>query len=91
MFWGSIIGGKKGPFCFWEKEWGNMTAAGYCEHILPLVKSYIDSYPDDPISFQQDGAACHRALETREWLLDNHILWITWPPYSPDLNLIEHV
>jgi len=20
MFWGSIIGGKKGPFCFWEKE-----------------------------------------------------------------------
>ena len=89
MFWGSIIGGKKGPFCFWEKEWGNMTSLGYREHILPLVESYIESYPG--VFFQQDGAACHRAIETREWLLDHHICWIAWPPYSPDLNLIEHV
>jgi hypothetical protein len=44
MFWGSIIGGKKGPFCFWEKEWGNITLLGYCEHILPMVELYIESH-----------------------------------------------
>jgi hypothetical protein len=89
MFWGSIIGGKKGPFCFWEKEWGNMTLSGYCEHILPLVELYIESHPG--VYFQQDGTACHQAIQTREWLLDHHICWIKLPPYSPDLNLIEHV
>ena len=90
MFWGSIKGGKKGPFCFWEKEWGNMTSSGYCEYILPLVESYIKSQPGQ-VYFQQDGAACHRAYKTKEWLLDHQIYWIVWPPYSPDLNLIEHV
>jgi hypothetical protein len=59
MFWGSIIGGQKGLFCFWENEWGNMIAVGYCEHILPLVKSYIDSHPG--ACFQHDSASCYRA------------------------------
>ena len=93
MFWGSIKGGKKGLFCFWEKEWGNITLSGYCEYILPLVDSYIkiESEHGRQVYFQQDRVACHRAYKTREWLLDHHINWIAWPPYSPDLNLIEHV
>ena len=70
-----------------------MNSAGYCEHILPLVESYIEIQSRDGLRvfFQQDGAACHRSYETREWLLDHYIYWIAWPLYSPDLNLIEHV
>jgi len=39
----------------------------------------------------QDNAAAHRALETRFNLFRRRIPWIKFPPYSPDLNLIEHV
>jgi hypothetical protein len=89
MFWGTLIGGRKGPCCFWEKEWHNMNSTLYDEHILTLVERYIQEHPR--VVFQQDGASCHRSVETREWLLDHHIPWIRWPAYSPDLNLIEHV
>src|SRR5258705_2849531 len=39
----------------------------------------------------QDNAPAHRSIETRMNLLERDIHWIPWPPYSPDLNLIEHV
>jgi len=39
----------------------------------------------------QDNAPAHRSIETRINLLERRIRWILWPPYSPDLNLIEHV
>jgi len=32
-------------------------------------------------------------VQSRQGLIyfERHIHWIPWPPYSPDLNLIEHV
>ena len=29
MFHGTIVGGRKGPAQFWEKEWGTMNSAKY--------------------------------------------------------------
>jgi transposase len=41
--------------------------------------------------FQQDNAPIHKSLSTREWL-ESHGIWtIDWPPFSPDLNPIEHL
>ncbi|OKO95224.1 Transposable element Tc1 transposase [Penicillium subrubescens] len=39
----------------------------------------------------QDGALSHRNLLTIEDLHERRIYPIDWPPYSPDLNLIEKV
>ena len=41
--------------------------------------------------FQQDNAPCHGSQETRANLHRRQIPTIRWLPYSPDLNLIEHV
>jgi len=41
--------------------------------------------------FMQDNARIHTAVHSREWLMDHGIAWIEWPPYSPDLNPIEHL
>jgi transposase len=38
-----------------------------------------------------DNAASHRADSTRELLRENKVKIIKHPPYSPDLNPIEHV
>ena len=39
----------------------------------------------------QDGASIHTAHIIKRWLADNGIEVVDWPPYSPDLNPIEHV
>jgi hypothetical protein len=41
--------------------------------------------------FQQDNAPIHRSRKVEAWLLRQRISYIDWPPYSPDLNPIEHV
>lgn len=41
--------------------------------------------------FQQDNARPHASKSTIEWLNENNVKVLEWPPYSPDINLIENV
>ena len=41
--------------------------------------------------FEQDNAPCHTSKLTKGWLDKQKILTMKWPPYSPDLNPIEHI
>ena len=41
--------------------------------------------------FMQDNAPIHNATTTLEFLEDHGIWTLEWPPYSPDLNPIEHL
>ena len=40
--------------------------------------------------FQQDNAPMHSSLAIRNLLVELGIPTLVWPPYSPDLNPIEH-
>ena len=42
--------------------------------------------------FMQDNASIHTAHKVKDWFADHGITQLmNWPPYSPDLNPIEHV
>lgn len=41
--------------------------------------------------FMQDNAPIHTAKLSTEWLESHGVATITWPPYSPYLNPIEHL
>jgi transposase len=41
--------------------------------------------------FMQDNARIHMSRVMQQFLTDYHINTIIWPPYSPDLNPIEHL
>ena len=42
--------------------------------------------------FMQDNASIHQAHKVREWFIREGICTVEdWPPYSPDLNPIEHI
>jgi hypothetical protein len=91
MFHGTIVDGKKGPCCFWEKRWGNMNSFNYDRIILSSIQEWIRTHPGRDWVWMQDNASCHRSAETRANLRLRGIPAMPWPRYSPDLNLIEYV
>jgi hypothetical protein len=65
---------------------------GYSRHsyISALEEGLVPIYKPGDI-FQQDNAPIHMALDVQEWL-EKHGIWtLEWPPFSPDLNPIEHL
>jgi len=45
----------------------------------------------EDILFQQDKAPVHKAYNVMDWLERHSIEVVDHPPYSPDLNPIEHL
>lgn len=43
------------------------------------------------MTFMKDNARIHTAKKINAWIEENAIPQLEWPPYSPDLNPIEHV
>ena len=85
MFWGSISGlYGKGPALFWEKDWGTITSASYCQHIVPVLGHYIER---TKLVLMQDNAKGHSARATLT--ARYNLVPILWPANSPDLNPIE--
>jgi hypothetical protein len=89
MFHGTIYQGKKGPAVFWEKEWKTVNSERYDQYILPGIQTLLHDHPE--LTFQHDNAPAHRSAYTQLALIRRGIKVLSWPPWSPDLNLIEHV
>ncbi|KAI1518219.1 Transposase [Pyrenophora tritici-repentis] len=66
---------------------GGYSAQSYIE---ALKKGLLPHYRRSQL-FMQDGAGIHRSRAVAAFLQDHHINTIAWPPYSPDLNPIEHL
>ena len=49
----------------------------------------MDGHSD--LIFMQDGAGVHQRKELVVWLEEKGYRVMVWPPFSPDLNPIEHV
>ena len=86
MVWGGISHGVKTPPVVIQ---GNLTAARYRDqvlmpHVLPLVNAHN-------LAFQHDNARPQVARVCRDFLNQNNVQVLDWPPYSPDLNSIEHL
>ena len=95
MFWGCFHSNIKGPFLFWEKEWGYITAQNYCDRTVPLVDGWTRLHEDplfgNLLLFMHDNAPGHAAEDTIEELRQRGIIVMKWPAFSPDLNPIESV
>ena len=76
-----------------DRQWGMMNSEKYDEHILSQVEEFIgvEQRLGKSSWYQPDNAPCHKSRLTQSNLQRRMIPTIEWPPYSPDLNLIEHV
>jgi hypothetical protein len=102
MVWACFTGERLGPLIVCEE--GGIGADEYEEILYDGLFSLIDDIlepPEEPetiqvadtntFMFMQDNAPCHKAHEVMEFLAENHVPVMKWPPQSPDLNPIENM
>jgi transposase len=69
-----------------ESKQGRVTSAVYLE----ILEDELLTLWEPGLIFMQDGASIHTACLIKDWLKEQSIEVLDWPPYSPDLNPIEH-
>ena len=86
MVWGGISHGMKSPLIVVP---GNLTAVRYRVEILrPVAVPLVQQHQ---MTFQHDNACPHVARVCQDFLANNNIVPLDWPPYSPDLSPTEHL
>ena len=86
MVWGGIFHGVKTPLVVIQ---GNLTAVRYRDQVLlPQVLPLVIAHN---LTFQHDNARPLVARVCRDFPNQNNVQVLDWPPYSPDLNPIEHL
>jgi len=92
MIWGCFWGKKKGPLLLITQ--GNTTKTRRTRllrrHLIRVIHQMLACGIHD-FHFRQDNAPVNKAYSVMDWLEANNIDVLEHPPYSPDLNPIEHV
>lgn len=102
MVWACFTGERLGPLIVCDE--GGIGAEEYEDIIYDGLFSLVDDLlqpPEEPdmiriadettFLFMQDNAPCHKATCIREFLAENRVPIMDWPPQSPDLNPIENL
>jgi transposase len=91
MVWACFWGWNKGTFVpIILKSVDRWVYRDLLESCLIPVLQQVQDTIGDPV-FMQDNARVYTASHVTDWLDANNIQVMDWPPYSPDLNPIEHV
>lgn len=88
MYWGMLL-----PDCslYLKEILGNLNADKYIDllkdYAVPIIMEKMGSH----FILQQDNCSCHTSVKTKKYFDEEDISILSWPSYSPDLNLIENM
>ena len=90
MIWGAIHASGKVVLLFPQdyQEGGkqSVNAAVY----QAMLEDFLPEHYQPGQVFIQDNAPAHKAPATMSYLQQLGVFYLDWPPYSPDLNVIEN-
>ncbi|KAF4222390.1 hypothetical protein CNMCM5878_005672 [Aspergillus fumigatiaffinis] len=90
MIWAAIWGGGHSEINQMTRDENSQRNGYSAASYLEILEENLFAIYSPEMSFMQDNAPIHTARIIKKWFEDNGISTIDWPPYSPDLNPIEH-
>lgn len=88
MFWAGVSHGFRTDLIPFQET---MTANSYLTEVLqPIVRPLAQRHGEN-FMLVDDNARPHRARIVTDYLREAQIERMDWPPFSPDMNPIEHV
>lgn len=88
MVWACFSYHGKGRLVFID---GIMDAAKYCCILSDNLFASVDEMGLSDFIFQQDNDPKHTSRLAKEYLAENNVRMLEWPPQSPDMNPIENL
>ena len=92
MVWGAFYGvGEQSNLLRLARD-PNSGRQGYsAASYVGVLDEALPTLWEPGLLFMQDNASIHTSRLARQWFQENGIEVLEWPPYSPDLNPIEHL
>ena len=91
MIWAAFWGDERSDLyelnCDFESKKHGYSARSY----IQVLKDNLPEIYNPDLIFMQDNAPIHKARSVTAWFEEKGIRVMDWPPYSPDLNSIEHL
>lgn len=88
-FWGCFSRNGVGTCHIFVENLDSLLMKKILSNLLLSAKEKF--FPTGMWYFQQDNDPKHSSRLVQDWLHNNGITCLDWPPYSPDLNPIEHL
>jgi transposase len=96
MVWGAIWLNECGqpqrsPLVIMDRD-HNAPRGGYTtQNYIEMLKQGLKLHWRPSQLFMHNNVPIHKARAMHDWLQHNQVQTVIWPPYSPDLNPIEHL
>ena len=95
MVWGAFWDNGRGNLYTMDRDFESAKHGYSAESYLEVLEAEVHlifSILDPGYEFMQDNASIHTATKVKWWFEERGIILLKdWPPYSPDLNPIEHI
>ena len=91
MVWAAFWGDDRSDLYKLARDFAAKKMGYSANSYMELLNDNLLGIWQPGLIFMQDNAPIHKAKKVMEWFNENGIEVIDWPPYSPDLNPIEHV
>lgn len=88
MVWGAITYYGTIELVFVSSKMNGNGYKSILESVFPILN---DIFGPLPWILQQDNAPIHNARVVKSFISSQNVQLLNWPPYSPDLNIIENV
>jgi transposase len=91
MVWGCFMWGERGPLAILPK--GSINGTDYVKVMEEAMFDFWMEQSEERgyVVVQEDNAPIHTCKLAKEWRESREMETLAWPPFSPDLNPIEHV
>ena len=73
---------------FFHLKWMRRITNSFLKMAFPHFAKVFGAIP---WTFHENNAPIHTARVVKEWFQSQNVNILEWPPYSPDLNIIENV